>query len=192
MKRKMEEILECQPPNSLPKKCHTKTLTKASEAPPTLASDTADKAVAPVKSMITLRLTTPLSHGPNMTLNPGHKREAPAAAVLSATPKRVKKAPISMSPDAILTAPSPARSGHDSFDGIECRNSVPEDPENLRLVNSKALVAVYDGILATLARVDLDLQNLEEMMLDCGYIAGYVNEDEHAEEAARSEQAKSE
>lgn len=182
MKRKMEEMPEDQPPNSLPKKWDTKTLMEVSEAPPTPAADTTGKAVTPVKSMATSRVTRPFYHVPTMTLNPSHKRKAPVDDILSATHKRVKEARILKRSAVTFPPPGLANSRHGPFDGIEGGNSILEEPEKLRVDNSMALVAVYEGILETLAQMNLDLQNLENMMLDYGYISGYVSEDEHAEE----------
>lgn len=177
MKIKMEEVRECQPPNSLPK---TKTTTmEGSEAPPTSALDTTVRAASPVKPVVSGH-TLPRFGGPSITLNPGHKRKAPVAAVWSAADKRVK-APNLRGCRATITTPGLETSKHGPFDDIEWHNSVLEDPEKLRLENSQALVAVYEGILETLAQIDLDLRNLEEMMVDHGYITEYASKNDDAE-----------
>lgn len=178
MKINMEEVRECQPPNALPK---TKTTTmEGSEAPPTSALDTTVRAVSPVKPVVSGH-TLPRFGGPSITLNPGHKRKAPAAAVGSAADKRAKKAPILRGRPATITTPGLEISKHGPFNDIEWHNSVLEDPEKLRLENSQALVAVYEGILVTLAQMDLDLRNLEEMMVDHGYITEYTSKNDDAE-----------
>lgn len=191
MKGKMEEVRECQPPNALPNTWDTKTTIEASEAAPTLTLDTTVKSVPSVKPMVS-RLTLSRFGGPTMALHPGHKRKAPVAPVGSAADKRVKKAPISKRPEAKTPIPGLATSKHGPFDDIEWHNSVLEDPEKLRLENSKALVTVYEGILETLAQMDLDLRNLEEMMVDHGYIAEYVSKNDDAEgKEASSKQGES-
>ncbi|KAJ5501575.1 hypothetical protein N7453_006392 [Penicillium expansum] len=151
----MEEMPEYQPPNSLPKKWDTKTLMEVSEAPPTPAADTTGKASqAEGTCRRYIICNTQAREG-------GSDLEAIRSNIPS---------------------PGLANSRHGPFDGLEGGNSILEEPEKLRVDNSMALVAVYEGILETLAQMNLDLQNLEDMMLDYGYISGYVSEDEHAEE----------
>lgn len=191
MKRKMEEVRECQPPNALPKTWDTKTTMETSEAAPTLTLDTTVESVPSVKPMVS-RLAPPRFRGPTMALHPGHKRKAPVTPVESAADKRVKKAPILRLPEAKIPTPGLATSKHGPFNDIEWHHSVLEDPEKLRLENSKALVTVYEGILETLAQMDLDLRNLEEMMVDHGYIAEYADKNDDAEgKEASSKQGES-
>lgn len=51
---------------------------------------------------------------------------------------------------------------------------------------------LVEGILETLAQMDLDLRNLEEMMVDHGYIAEYAGKNDDAEgKETRLEQGES-
>ncbi|CAI7634495.1 unnamed protein product [Penicillium crustosum] len=191
MTRMMEEVRDCQPPNSSPKTWDTKITMEASKAPSTSALDTTVRAAPSVKPIVS-RLAPPRFSGPAMKLNPSQKRKAPVAPVRSKVDKRVKKAPISKHPEVKRPIPGHATSTHDPFDDIEWHNSVLEGPEKLRLENSKALVDVYEGVLETLAQMDLDLRNLEEMMVDNGYIAEHAGKNDDAEgKEARSKQAES-
>jgi hypothetical protein len=150
-----------------------------------------DKSIAPVMPIVTFRDLYLHYVGATANLISGQKRKVAAPAISSPTPKRVKtKASISNEPAATLPISDPGNTRYRSFNDSEWHNSVLGEPERLRSGNSKALLAVYEGILETLARVDLDIQKLEEMILDHGHNAESLGKDDDAtEEDPRSQKS---
>ncbi|CAI7563887.1 unnamed protein product [Penicillium glandicola] len=161
----------------------------SSHVPPTSIFHTG-KAISPVKPKFTSKDPRPLYGGANVIGNFSQKRKEPIDAAPSATCKRVKReAPILKGPEATLPTQPPTNSRHGKYDDIEWCNSVLKDAATHRLENSNALVAVYERILETIARMDLDIRSLENAMVEHGYISESVVEDDDAEEEVKSEGA---
>ncbi|KXG52277.1 uncharacterized protein PGRI_085610 [Penicillium griseofulvum] len=154
---------------------------KASEVQTTPAFNNVGKPIAPIAPTFTFRNPYLRYVGASANLISSQKRKAAGPVMYSPTPKRVKmKASISNDPEATRPIADPGNTRYHSFNDSEWHNSVQGEPERPRSGNSKALLAVYEGILETLARVDLDVQKLEEIILDHGHNAESLDIDDNA------------